>query len=217
MVLYAAKLRESATPVESVDQPINVDKKELAKQKRQATILAKKLQKEQEKQQKEQELAQELLEKQEKEKALIAKKELAKEKRRLKKEQKKELLTPPESTVAESVETAVEELNVEKVIEPEKALPIKKRKRKSAMERDVDDAIETISKDQTPPEWFKKYVAGVKNEEEKIGGSKKSRKVVKAEANDMAKRQWDDGLVRDRVRNEVDAHMSRMYQMIFNR
>ncbi|MEG3883811.1 hypothetical protein QT971_06325 [Microcoleus sp. herbarium19] len=61
-----------------------------------------------------------------------------------------------------------------------------------------------------PPKWFEKYVQGVKREQE---GKKPTPQETKVEA----KTKWDNGLVRDRVRNEVDSHMNRMYSMIFNR
>jgi hypothetical protein len=69
----------------------------------------------------------------------------------------------------------------------------------------------------TPPAWFKQYVAGVKKEESKVSNDKKPQRQIQLEANEVAENQWKDGFTRDRVRNEVDNHMSRMYQMMFGK
>jgi hypothetical protein len=42
-------------------------------------------------------------------------------------------------------------------------------------------------------------------------------KKAKIEAKETAAKSWNDGFVRDRVTNEVDNHMNRMYSMIFGR
>ena len=213
MVLYAAKLKENAKPVSKSDlQPV-VDKKELAKQKRQEKARLKKEAREKEELElkAQQEQVQKELEAKEAElkaaeEALLAKKEAQKEKRRLARQAKKQLATPPES-----------------VTENETAPPMEKtkriRKRKEpTMDEQVDSAVEKLSQtDEEPPAWFKKYVAGVKNEERMHQEPKKPKKEVAREANEVAQQQWGNGLVRDRVRNEVDKHMGRMYQMIFNR
>jgi hypothetical protein len=68
-----------------------------------------------------------------------------------------------------------------------------------------------------PPAWFKQYVAGVKKEESKVSNDKKPQRQIQLEANEVAEHQWKDGFTRDRVRNEVDNHMSRMYQMMFGK
>ena len=67
-----------------------------------------------------------------------------------------------------------------------------------------------------PPAWFQKYVAGVKSEEAKQSSVKVPKKEVLQEAKQTAQEQWNNGLTRDRIQNEVDSHMSRMYGMIFN-
>jgi putative alpha-1,2-mannosidase len=67
----------------------------------------------------------------------------------------------------------------------------------------------------TPPVWFKQYVAGVKKEEAKVSKEKKPQRQIQEEAHQVAEHQWKDGFTRDRVRNEVDNHMSRMYHMMF--
>lgn len=115
------------------------------------------------------------------------KKEEVKEKRKAKKIQK--LITPPPS-LDEEIDRAVEELTVKTV---------------SPKTRD----------DNEPPSWFKQYVSGVKKEEAKISREKKPKKQIQQEAVEVAHKNWSDSFTRDRVRNEVDGHMSRMYQMMF--
>ena len=113
------------------------------------------------------------------------KKEEAKQKRKINKIQK--LATPPPS-LDEEIDAVVEELSVRP----------------------------SISKDDLePPSWFKQYVSGVKKEEAKISREKKPKKQIQQEAVEVAQKNWSDSFTRDRVRNEVDGHMSRMYQMMF--
>lgn len=218
MVLYAAKLKENAKPVAD----LQVDKKEAAKLKRQEKARLKKEAKEQEdlelqKQQMEAEQAKAEKEAEIKaaEEAIIAKKEAQKEKRRLarlnKKANTESVATPSEpATIDSSEATLVQDK------------PKRTRKRKQdSIDEQIDQAVEKLpkksKKDDAPPEWFKKYVAGVKNEESHHQSPRKAKKAITKEANQVAAQQWNNGLVRDRVRNEVDQHMSRMYQMIFNR
>lgn len=216
MVLYAAKLKGNAKPVskktdlpsKESSEPIPImDPKEAAKLRRKEKAAAKK--EELARQESEAKAALEAKEKELKdaEEALAAKKEAQKEKRRLAREAKKQTPTPPESVSVESVETEVE------VRKP------KKRKRKEmTMDEQVDQAVASLGSSEEPPAWFKKYVAGVKNEERALQEApKKPKKEIAKEADQMARQQWGNGLVRDRVNNEVDKHMNRMYQMIFNR
>lgn len=116
------------------------------------------------------------------------KKTVMKEKRKAKKIQK--LATPPPS-LDEEIDRAVEELT-------EKEKPVVKK-----------------NDDNEPPSWFKQYVSGVKREEAKISREKKPKKQIQQEAVEVAQKNWADSFTRDRVRNEVDGHMSRMYQMMF--
>lgn len=121
-----------------------------------------------------------------KEAEIIAKKEAAKEKRRLAREQKKN------ATVDQQIDTEVEKV-------------VKKQKK-------VSKATNT---EHNPPAWFQKYVEGVKKEQAKLENEKKPVKQIQQEATQVAQTKWEDGLVRDRLRNEVDGHMNRMYSMIF--
>ena len=217
MVLYAAKLKGNAKPVskkadlstQESSEPIPImDPKEAAKLRRREKAAAKK--EDLARQESEAKAALEAKEKELKnaEEALAAKKEAQKEKRRLAREAKKQTPTPPESVSVESVATEVVDTK-----------PTKKRKRKEmTMDQQVDEAVASLGGSEEPPAWFKKYVAGVKNEERALQEApKRPKKEIAKEADQMARQQWGNGLVRDRVNNEVDKHMNRMYQMIFNR
>jgi len=120
------------------------------------------------------------------------KKQEQKEKRRLKKLEKTPATPPPTEASSNG------DLSMEETIDRE----VKKMKKNSS------DGSE-------PPAWFKQYVAGVKKEEAKISREKKPKKQIQQEAREVAQTSWADGFTRDRVRNEVDGHMSRMYQMMF--
>ena len=113
-----------------------------------------------------------------------------KENRKAKKIQK--LITPPPS-LDEEIDRAVEELSAK----PSSSISLKSKD------------------DNEPPSWFKQYVSGVKKEEAKISREKKPKKQIQQEAVEVAQKNWSDSFTRDRVRNEVDGHMSRMYQMMF--
>lgn len=127
-----------------------------------------------------------------KEAEIARKKEEAKERRRLAREAKKAAAQEATPATTES-EGTTEEVLIEQTVAP------KKRKR--------DDG--------EPPAWFQKYVAGVKQEEAKQASTKVPKRQVDEQARTVAQEQWKDGLTRDRIQNEVDGHMSRMYGMIF--
>jgi hypothetical protein len=132
----------------------------------------------------------------EKEEAAAAKKEAAKLKRKMARDSKKQIATPP------ATESSVGSLEEE--IEAGIRGPVAKKTVASPVPSDG------------PPAWFKQYVEGVKKEEAKVSKDKKPQRQIRQEANDAAEHQWNDGFTRDRVRNEVDNHMSRMYQMMFS-
>lgn len=135
------------------------------------------------------------------EEAKALKKQAANEKRRLAREKKKELSTSGSVGKPESVSSLDKELNaaVDALLPP-------KRQKKEKKQRDESE----------PPVWFKSFVKGFKREEEKLGTTKRPSKTVNEEAEVHAQEKWKDGLVRDRVRNEVDGHMNRMFNMIFS-
>jgi len=68
-----------------------------------------------------------------------------------------------------------------------------------------------------PPQWFAKYVEGVKKEQATLKPEKVAPKQIKEEAKEAASKSWNNGLTRNRVENEVNGHMSRMYSMIFSK
>lgn len=135
------------------------------------------------------------------EKQLADKKAAMAEKRRLAREAKKNLgVQTPATSVAGEIDEAVEALAVK---EP-KAKKVKGAKKVVASE----------TKDE-PPQWFQKYVEGVKSEEARVGGEKKPKKEMKEEAKLHAGAAWNDGLTRNRVQQEVNNHQDRMFSMIF--
>lgn len=136
------------------------------------------------------------------------------------------LKKPRKKAKVEEPEVKIEEVNVEEKPKKQKKVKVaaptpaptpeptpepapepKKRKRESK------------PKSNDPPEWFKKYVEGVQKEKAAAGGdvSKKQETIIKNEALKVAQKSWDSGFTRDRVQNEVDSHMNRMYSMIFSR
>jgi hypothetical protein len=126
-------------------------------------------------------------EEEEKQQALLAKKEAAKEKRRIAAEKRK-----AEQTLSKEIEQEVTNL-------------IKTPKAKKAR----------VVRGDNPPGWFQKYIEGVKREQSHSTADKKPVKQIQQEAEQEAKSKWGNGLVRDRLQNEVDGHMNRMYGMIF--
>jgi colicin import membrane protein len=133
-----------------------------------------------------------------KEAAIAAKKQARAEKRKMKKEEKE---------IDVAVEKAVPKKTlIEKIMEPLMEEP-KPKKVKRTVKRD-----ESI-----PPVWFEKFVESAKMEESKIAAEKKPAKQVKEEAKAVAQAQWSDGYTRDRVNQQVDAHMGKLYSMIFAR
>lgn len=129
-----------------------------------------------------------------------------------KKPKRKAVHTPspePESEIEEPVKPKRVRKKPTPVIEPViEPVPVEEPKIKK-VRKARDPSI--------PPVWFEKYIEGVKKEEALAKAEKVPAKVVKQEAQQVAQKSWDNGLTRDRVSNEVDNHMTRMYSMIFNR
>lgn len=124
---------------------------------------------------------------------------------------KKKVMEPTPESSPEPATKEVKAVAVEP--EVEKVLPPKKRRvQKPKSEPKAEAPISS-----EPPQWFKKYVEGVKKEEAVHKEEKVPAKQVKLEAQEVAQKSWDNGLTRDRVSNEVDGHMNRMYSMIFAR
>ena len=120
----------------------------------------------------------------------------------------------------------------EAAIAAKKQARAEKRKMKKdevEIEKAVDKAVEEeapkpkkvkriLKRDESvPPVWFEKFVESAKLEESKITADKKPAKQVKEEAKATAQAQWSDGYTRDRVNQQVDNHMSKLYGMIFAR
>ena len=143
-----------------------------------------------------------------------------------------------EETAAEKLRLENEVAEKQKEIEAKEAAIAEKKKaraekRKASKEIDtaVDKAVEEVAKEpkpkkvkrvlkrdeSVPPVWFEKFVESAKLEESKIAADKKPAKVVKEEAKVAAQAQWSDGYTRDRVNQQVDNHMSKLYGMIFAR
>lgn len=209
--LYSADLLESAKPVkgkepEKIKKPAT-DKQLAALAKAQETRKRKKAEKDALKEQestKEKEIQQ--LEQAKLEQA-EAKKRAAAEKRKATRDAKKLQQPSPPASKDGNVDTETEASTAvaDKEVEP------KKRKRASP---DVVPSTQASDSNE-PPGWFKKYISGVKKEENAAKKVKLPKKQVDQEVEEVAHKQWGDGYVRDRLRNEVDGHMNRMYGMIF--
>lgn len=146
-----------------------------------------------------------------------------------------------EETAAEKLRLENEIVEKQKEIEAKETTIAEKKKaraekRKAAkQEKEMDVAVEEAIEDpkdpkpkkqrvqkpkrdeSVPPVWFEKFVESAKMEESKIAVDKKPVKQVKEEAKAVAQAQWQDGYTRDRVNQQVDNHMSKLYGMIFAR
>lgn len=98
-------------------------------------------------------------------------------------------------------EVVVETVQVKEDPKPEAAEPPKKKARTARVKKDPT----------VPPQWFAKYVEGVKKEQATLKPQKVAPKQLKEEAKEAANKSWNNGLTRNRVENEVNSHMSRMY------
>jgi hypothetical protein len=127
----------------------------------------------------------------------------------------------PKKKRTKSQETMNTDQRIDFEVEQVTKTPTKKGKRKVAAdgipeELDIGVKNKKVKRDETePPKWFKQYVSSVKKEESSLSKDKKPKKMIAEEAEVQASEQWKNGMVRDRVRNEVDGHMNRMYSMIF--
>jgi len=101
-----------------------------------------------------------------------------------------------------------------------------KRKRKVKTENEsptvgnvepIEEPKQKRKRPDGPPQWFTKYVEGVEKERAAHKEQKVPAKEIKQTAQETASKSWENGLTRDRVQNEIDSHMNRMYSMIFNK
>jgi hypothetical protein len=137
-------------------------------------------------------------------------------------EEEEEVVEEPKKKVVRKKKVAKEEetMKVDVVVEEPKKKVVRKRKVVQEPTPDPEPVAKKQRKPRdptVPPAWFEKYVQGVKKEEAMVKTEKVPAKKVKLDAQETAKERWDDGLTRDRVTNEVDNHMTRMYSMIFNK
>lgn len=118
----------------------------------------------------------------------------------------------------ESVPETVPDETPEPIAEPVE-VPKLKRKRsvsKAAPPKTPVNSPEAID-DGEPPKWFMKYVENMKSFQNDVAEKKRTKKVVKDEANDYAKEQWKKPEVRQKVTDSVDSHLTKMYRQIFSR
>ena len=190
MVLYSADIMDVAQPVKSVKEKKPLTEKQLAAiERRKKKTSEKELDT----------VVKEL------EKSLDSK---PKRKRTKKSEEKVE---------EEKVEEKVEEIEkVEEKVEEIQEEKIEKPKRKKA-KKEIIKSVKEVEKEIEPPVWFKKYIEGVQKEKQIYSEKKIPQKQMKIEAEEVAKKSWENGLTRDRVKDELDNHMSRMHKMIFGR
>lgn len=223
MTLYSADIMEFAKPVEKAAhkkttkasapeettktpeetiEKVEPVKKEMSEKRKAALAKAQETRK---RKREEAQLAkqQETEAKQKEEEMLAKEKTLAEEKKLLLKEKRRQARLAKKNSVPETPEEPKTE---EEPKEEQKEVEEVVNKRKRARKNPAD-----------PPAWFQKYVEGVKKEQSKHVDQKVPQKQVKFEAQAAAKKSWDNGLTRDRVKNEVDQHMNRMYSMIFSR
>lgn len=119
-----------------------------------------------------------------------------------------------------TIEPVPEDLPVpqeEPIIEPVES---KKRKRqptipKKVVPKTTNNSQEIVDDDNDPPKWFMKYVENMKHFQNDVSEKKRTKKIVKDEANDYAKEQWKKPEVRQKVTDNVDSHLTKMYRQIF--
>jgi hypothetical protein len=191
-MLYAAKLE--GKPVKEVnEEPVVVlEKKPRTEKQIAATLKAAETRKR--KREEKEETAR--LEMESKQQAVAKEEQLQKAEKKAQQAEKRRLAKQAKLT-AESISTEASEVKVETMVE-----------------EPVHKAVQTSH---DPPSWFLKYVEGVKQTENQVSQKKKPRKVIKQESHVEAGKSWSQPIVRDKIRNETDQHMSRMYKQIFGR
>ncbi len=78
----------------------------------------------------------------------------------------------------------------------------------------IHEGIQTTDE---PPLWFKRWHEDERKRKAKGNNERVSATVLRQEAHTQANSQWQNGHTRDRVINEVDGHMDRLYKMIHSR
>jgi len=100
----------------------------------------------------------------------------------------------------------------------EEEAPKKKRAKKAPAPENKKVIIDGVTVEE-PPSWFKSYLhdEAKRRNADKPKAERAKSAVVKNEADIKAHEKWSDGLVRDRVNNEVNSHMGRLYSQIYGR
>jgi hypothetical protein len=224
MVLYAADVSKIAKPVKSmprkkvkeeaietnqVEEELKPKKKATKKQlenlaKGQAKLAEKRTLEKQEPKKRKADPEPESVE-EEKPKRVRKKKEMTPEPTEQVKPKKKKEVTPEPIQ-----EEKPKRVRKKKEIEPEESEELDKVKPKRIRVKKLEEPRLDV-----PPTWFNKYIESVKREEAIHREAKVPVKQVKQEAQEQATKSWNDGLTRDRVANEVDNHLTRMYSQIF--
>jgi hypothetical protein len=111
----------------------------------------------------------------------------------------------------------VEEEKVEEEVKP--PVTKKPRKQKSKALPVAPKVIIDGKGADDPPSWFKNYLLdeAKRRNEDKEKKSRVPMSEVKKDAHEKAQVKWNDGLTRDRVTNEVNSHMNRLYSQIHGR
>lgn len=131
----------------------------------------------------------------------------------------KELEAFSDSESNESVPKDVPVPKEEPVAQPVES---KKRKRQpSVSKKSVPptpaNSPKVVDDDHEPPKWFMNYVENMKSFQNEVSDKKKTKKVLKTEANDYAKERWSQPEVRQKVTDHVDGHLTKMYRQIFGK
>jgi hypothetical protein len=116
-------------------------------------------------------------------------------------------------TVSQELEEA---LAAEELLVAEKPKKKQPAQRKKIEIQPAEKQQESSSEEETVPKWFEKLIENAKQQENSLETTgKKSQKVVKQEAKDIAQERWSQPQVRQQVHKQVDDHMDRMYKQIF--
>lgn len=131
----------------------------------------------------------------------------------------KELEAFSDSESNESVPKDVPVPKEEPVAQPVES---KKRKRqpivsKKSVPPTPANSPKVVDDDHEPPKWFMNYVENMKSFQNQVSDKKKTKKVLKTEANDYAKERWSQPEVRQKVTDHVDGHLTKMYRQIFGK
>lgn len=120
----------------------------------------------------------------------------------------------PQKPVQEATPSATSEESAA----PEIEAPKKKRVKKAPAPENKKVIIDGVAVEE-PPTWFKSYLhdEAKRRNADKPKAERAKSAVVKNEADIKAHEKWSDGLVRDRVNNEVNSHMGRLYSQIYGR